>query len=68
MRDPAELQREDLERTLRKLQQLLWLDDSDGQEEVWNPAKDLGHEALDVVIAILRDAGLAPCNVKLGDS
>lgn len=63
--DPSMLSREDVNKVLRKLQQLFWLD-GEGQE-FWNPSKELGHEAIDAAIAILRSANLSPPGVKLGD-
>lgn len=65
--DPASLPREDVNRVLRKLQRLFWLDEDGEGQEYWNPNKELGQEAVDVTIAILRAAKLSPPNVKLGD-
>lgn len=65
--DPAFVPKETTDKVLRKLQQLLWLDEDSEGQEFWNPSKELGHEAVDAAAAILRDAGLSPSNVRLGD-
>lgn len=65
--DPAFVSKETTDKALRKLQHLFWLDEDSEGQEFWNPSKELGHEAVDAALAILRDAGLSPNNVRLGD-
>lgn len=68
---PEELHEEKLRRVVRDIQRLLFLEEvveSDLTVEVWDPCKEHGSETLDAIIAIYRDAGLAPSGVKLGDA
>lgn len=61
VKDPSELPRDALEKLVRELQIILWLDEAhtdNGKMEYWNPDKEWDCEILDTIGILLHEAGL----------